>query len=82
MPIGAAIVDRRRAVLAAVGQRDDLGIVRQQILFHRMDFEIAEITAEGDMLIVVDALPAKHQDRVLVDLLAERGNGGAIDRLG
>ena len=79
MPIGAAIVDRCRAVLAAIGERDDLRVVGQQILFHGVNFEVAEIPAEGNVLVVVDRLAAKYQDGVFVDRLAQRGNRGSVD---
>lgn len=65
-----------------VGQRVDEGEGRAVGQFADMAFELAELGAEGGLLVLRERLVAEDEDGVVADGVADGGDGGRGERVG
>src|SRR5437660_12584856 len=85
----AELVEAARIVTAAhaslLVQVGDVGHFRPQSTLYigaaaARDFQFAELAREIHLMFLVEILAAEHQDRVAVDGMPQRRDGGRIER--
>src|SRR5439155_23147079 len=63
-----------------IRDQQDLGMTRQQVFFDDMDLELAKAPAEGDVLLVGEALVAEEHHDVVMERPLELAKGRLVDR--